>query len=44
MALAKSAMDNNLFAVIEGDIDQATLSLFKGASIDRLPLALWLYD
>lgn len=40
MALARSAMDSNRFAVIEGEIVQAILSLFKGAKIDKFPLAL----
>lgn len=40
MAFAKRAIDNNLVAVIDGDIVQATLSFFKGARIDKLPLAL----
>jgi hypothetical protein len=40
IAFAKSAIDNNLVAVIDGDIVHAILSFFKGARTDKLPFAL----
>lgn len=40
IAFANSAIESNLFAVIDGEIVQASFSLLRGARIDRLPLAL----
>lgn len=40
IAFANNAIESNLFAVIDGEIVQANLSLLRGARMDRLPFAL----
>lgn len=40
IAFANSAIESSLFAVIDGEIAHASLSLLRGARMDKLPFAL----